>query len=295
MSVFLTTNSDGFLYGSANALGLGAVCQQHLLLFCIAKELNVNVSIYPYKNIIGYADYCCSPEEWDKSFTEFFKFPFLGENQFDAEMEFNGSYDDLKSGIEFMRNDDKIVIVHLEDKLVRDIGQESLNIFFEKKYLKQIKDNLIVDNTYFSKDDINVSFHIRSANSGDIQSEILRHSREIGNVSDNFYRYKNIISHIKDKNLEKNVKVHIHSQGSEENFKDFFTLNSDGLEVNLHLNDHPINDIYHMSNADYLVMANSSYSWISHLLNSNTSYVRDNFWHTVYPNAIKIDYNYNII
>ena len=34
---------------------------------------------------------------------------------------------------------------------------------------------------------------------------------------------------------------------------------------------------------------------ISHLLNSNTSYVRDNFWHTVYPNAIKIDYNYNII
>lgn len=295
MSVILTTSSDGFLYGSANVLGLGAVCQQHLLLFCIAKELGVDVSIYPYKNITGYADHDCSSEEWDKSFTEFFKFPFLGEDKFDEELEFDGSYEDLKSGIDSMRDNDKRILVHLEDKLVRDIGQKNLNTFFEKKYLKEIKDNLVVENTYFSKDDINVSFHIRSANSGDIQSEISNSSREIGNVSDNFHRYKNIISHIKNTNPEQSVKVHIHSQGNGENFQDFFDLNSEGLEVILHLNDHPINDIYHMSNADHLIMANSSYSWISHLLNFNTSYVRDNFWHTVYPTAIKVDYNYNII
>lgn len=295
MSVILTTSSDGFLYGSANVLGLGAVCQQHLLLFCIAKELGVDVSIYPYKNITGYADHDCSSEEWDKSFTEFFKFPFLGEDKFDEELEFDGSYEDLKSGIDSMRDNDKRILVHLEDKLVRDIGQKNLNTFFEKKYLKEIKDNLVVENTYFSKDDINMSFHIRSANSGDIQSEISNSSREIGNVSDNFHRYKNIISYIKNTNSEQSVKVHIHSQGNEENFQDFFDLNSEGLEVILHLNDHPINDIYHMSNADHLIMANSSYSWISHLLNFNTSYVRDNFWHTVYPTAIKVDYNYNII
>lgn len=293
MSVFLTTSSDGFLYGSANVLGIGAVCQQHLLLFCIAKELNVNLSIFPYENIVGYADYGYSSQEWDKSFTEFFKFPF--EDNFDEQMDFHGSYDDLKNGIASMQDDNKRILVDLSVETVRNIGQQNLNTFFEKKYLQEIKNNLSADKSYFLEDDINVSFHIRTANSGDIASEISNSNREISNVSENFHRYKNIISFIKDKNIDKNVKVHIHSQGDEKNFEKFFSLNSDGLEVALHLNDHPINDVYHMSNADHLIMANSSYSWISHLLNFNTSYVRDNFWHTTYPTAIKLDYNYNII
>lgn len=293
MSIFLTTSSDGFLFGPANALGIGAVCQQHLLLFCIAKELEVDISISPYQNIVGYSDFGYTPEEWDKSFTDFFKLPFVDE--FDEQMDFHGSYEDLKNGISSMKNSDKKILIDLSVESVRNIGQPNLDKFFESKYLQDIKDNLFVENSYFSKEDVNVSFHIRSANSGDIASEISNSNREIGNVSDNFYRYKNIISYIKDKHLDQNVKVHIHSQGSEETFSEFFSLNSDSLEVTLHLNDHPINDIYHMSNADHLIMANSSYSWIGHLLNYNTSYVRDNFWHTVYPNAVKIDYNYNII
>lgn len=293
MSIFLTTSSDGFLFGPANALGIGAVCQQHLLLFCIAKELEVDISISPYQNIVGYSDFGYTPEEWDKSFTDFFKLPFVDE--FDEQMDFHGSYEDLKNGISSMKDSDKKILIDLSVETVRNIGQPNLDKFFESKYLQDIKDNLFVENSYFSKEDVNVSFHIRSANSGDIASEISNSNREIGNVSDNFYRYKNIISYIKDKHLDQNVKVHIHSQGSEETFSEFFSLNSDSLEVTLHLNDHPINDIYHMSNADHLIMANSSYSWIGHLLNYNTSYVRDNFWHTVYPNAVKIDYNYNII
>lgn len=293
MSIFLTTSSDGFLFGPANALGIGAVCQQHLLLFCIAKELEVDISISPYQNIVGYSDFGYTPEEWDKSFTDFFNLPFVDE--FDEQMDFHGSYEDLKNGISSMEDSDKKILIDLSVESVRNIGQPNLDKFFESKYLQDIKDNLFVENSYFSKEDVNVSFHIRSANSGDIASEISNSNREIGNVSDNFYRYKNIISYIKDKHLDQNVKVHIHSQGSEETFYEFFSLNSDSLEVTLHLNDHPINDIYHMSNADHLIMANSSYSWIGHLLNYNTSYVRDNFWHTVYPNAVKIDYNYNII
>ncbi len=293
MSIVLTTRSDGFLFGPANALGIGAVCQQHLLLFCIAKELEVDISISPYQNIVGYSDFEYSPEEWDKSFTDFFKFPFI--DGFDEQMDFHGSYEDLKNGISSMKDGDKKILIDLSVESVRNIGQPNLDRFFESKHLQDIKDNLFVENSYFSKEDVNVSFHIRSVNSGDIASEISNSNREIGNVPDNFYRYKNIISHIKDKHLDQNVKVHVHSQGSEETFSEFFSLNSDSLKVILHLNDHPINDIYHMSNADHLIMANSSYSWIGHLLNYNTSYVRDNFWHTVYPNAVKIDYNYTII
>lgn len=293
MSIVLTTSSDGFLFGPANALGIGAVCQQHLLLFCIAKELGVDISISPYQNIVGYSDFGYSPEEWDKSFTDFFKFPFV--DGFDEQMDFHGSYEDLKKGISSMKDSDKKILIDLSVESVRNIGQPNLDRFFESRYLQDIKDNLFVDNSYFSKGDINVSFHIRTANSGDIASEISNSNREIGIISDNFCRYKNIISLIKDKHLDQNVKVHIHSQGPEESFSQFFSLNNDSLEVTLHLNDHPINDIYHMSNADHLIMANSSYSWIGHLLNYNTSYVRDNFWHSVYPNAVKIDYNYNII
>jgi len=293
MSITLTTGSDGFLFGPANALGIGAVCQQHLLLFCIAKDLNVDISISPYKNIIGYSSFGYSAEEWDKSFTDFFKFPFV--DDFDEQMDFSGSYEDLKNGLLSMKDSDKKILVDLSVETVRNIGQSNLDRFFECRYLQDIKDNLSVENSYFSKKDINISFHIRSANSGDIASEISNSNREIVDVFNNFHRYKNIISFIKNNYPTQKIKVHVHSQGSEENFVKFLSLNSDDLEIVLHLNEHPINDIYHMSNADHLIMANSSYSWIGHLLNYNISYVRDNFWHTVYPNAVKIDYNYNII
>jgi hypothetical protein len=42
-------------------------------------------------------------------------------------------------------------------------------------------------------------------------------------------------------------------------------------------------------------MSNSSFSWVVHLLNYNPTLVRDNFWHSVYPNIINLnkDYSYD--
>jgi hypothetical protein len=50
-----------------------------------------------------------------------------------------------------------------------------------------------------------------------------------------------------------------------------------------------------MSCADLLIMANSSFSWVSHLMNYNVTLVRDNFWHSTYPNILKLDENYSFI
>ena len=287
MSVFLTTNSDG----AVATLGIGAVCEWHLILFCLAKHLNVGVSISPYKNIIGYEYSGYSNGEWNKSFTDFFNFPY--ETNFDKQLEFNGSYEDLQNFIESEKQSNEKTLVHLSCAVVRSMGEPRLHEFYERGYLNEVRDNLVIDKSQFSSSDINVSFHIRTINPGDVPSEIANPSREYCGVRDNFYRYNNIISFIGNKHPNEKIRLHIHSQGNPKEYEDFVNLTSENLEVLLHLNVHPIIDIYQMSVSDYLIMSNSSYSWICHLLNFNTTFVRDNFWHPTYPTALKIDYNYN--
>ena len=76
--IFLSTTSDG-----QHTAGLGSIAQWHLLLFCIAKELNVNLSIDPYSRI---GHNYQQEDDWDETFTKFFNFPYV--DKFDIELDF---------------------------------------------------------------------------------------------------------------------------------------------------------------------------------------------------------------
>ena len=103
---------------------------------------------------------------------------------------------------------------------------------------------------------------------------------------------KNIFDILKEKLCDKKVCVYINSQGDKNNFIDLLEFSEENFEVVLKLNEHLIDDMYHMSNADLLIMSKSSYSWISHLLNFNQTLVRDNFYQPIYPNRIFLDSDY---
>lgn len=289
MALFLTTSSDG----STNALGIGAVSQWHLITYCIAKELGINVSISPYTNVIGYEYSGYSNEEWNNSFTKFFNFDCTSD--FDEELLFSGQYEDLLNFVNQERNSSRKILIDIPFTTLRRIGEPRLPIFYENGYLKEVKNNLAIDRKLFATDNLNISFHIRTINPGDVECEIKNPDREYCSVKDNFHRYNNIVTHIRNLHPDEKIRLHIHSQGNVDDYIDFLNLEDHQFETILHLNEHPIMDIYQMSISDYLIMANSSYSWVSHLLNFNKSFVRNNFWHPTYPSTIKLDYNYNPI
>jgi len=279
--IYFRTNIDG-----EDTEGIGSICQWNLLLYCIAKHLGVEVSIPPFKNIAHYDYTEYSSKEWSKSFTDFFNFPCI--ENFDEEINFFGSYNDLE---ELVKNNTKNILINIPKMFIVEYGQNNLPIFFENRYLEDIKNNLKSDENYFLKDHTNISLHIRSNNPNDVD---FHPSREAFLNHIDSSKFLNLIDELQSKHKNDNVCLHIHSQGSIENFEDIVNLSTKKFKIECHLNEHPTVDIYHMSNSDYLIMANSSYSWICHLLNYNPTYVRDNFWHSTYPNCIFLDSDYKI-
>ena len=161
---------------------------------------------------------------------------------------------------------------------------------YENDYLKEIKENLVYSNQiYFDENAFNISLHLRALNSCDVPTYP---EMETYLVYKNSSHIQNIFDILKERLCDKKVCVYIHSQGDENDFTDLLEFSEENFEIILKLNEHPIDDMYHMSNADLLIMSKSSYSWISHLLNFNQTLVRDNFYQPTYPNRVFLDSDY---
>jgi len=290
MGLYLQTNSDGGkspgYLNSGRKEGIGAIAQYQILLYAICKKLGVNFYNSGFKNIghSSYTDY--DEDDWSDSFTQFFNFS----SDFDIEekIHFSKIDEDLFSFIQENKNTSSKILIYIDPESVLDYGQLIINEIYEKKYLIDLKNRLNFNDTYFSNNVLNISFHIRNIN---LEDNCFQNFRELYNK--NNFNYINIIEQLK-KVCDEEVKLHIHSQGEQKDFEELLNYQQKKFEIELHINDHPISDIYHMSHADLLIMANSSFSWISHLMNYNITLVRDNFWHSTYPNTIKLDKDYSI-
>ena len=88
-------------------------------------------------------------------------------------------------------------------------------------YTDEIKNNFYIEDTYFSSEYINVSFHIRVENPKDTDHAF--HLREtVYDLDKEFNRHKNIIKYIKDENSDKKIHLHIHSQEDEDRYHNFY-------------------------------------------------------------------------
>lgn len=289
--IYLETNSDGLkssgAINSGKKEGIGAVFQYQLLLYAICKKLNVQFYNSGFKNI-GHSSYTdFSQEEWDDTFTRFFN--ISSNKDIKNRLSFSSIDSDFFSFIDEMKNDSDDFLIHLDSEEVLRYGQSIIDEIYEKKYLIDLKNNFITNTKYFNSTSLNICFHIRNINSEDVSFYSFREYYD----KEQTFKYSNIIQQIKCICNDQFATLHIHSQGSEKDFAELLKYEEKNFKIILHLNNNPINDIYHMSHSDLLVMSNSSFSWICHLLNYNPSLVRDNFWHSTYPNILKLDENYS--
>lgn len=288
--IYLETNSDGArsqgYLNSGRIEGIGAIAQCQLLLYAICKKLNVEFYNSGFKNI-GHSSYTnYTIEEWSDSFTNFFN--FSTNTKIDYKYSFSKIDTEFFNFVETNKKNFYSTLIYLEPESILEYGQTIISEIFEKKYLKNVKYNFVFDQKYFERNSLNISFHIRNVNPED---NSFQDFRELYNNNNQNYIFA--INQLKKVCRDEKVKLHIHSQGDENQFEWALEYQEKNFDIHLHLNDHPISDIYHMSHADLLIMANSSFSWIAHLLNYNVSLVRDNFWHVTYPNTLKLDKNYS--
>jgi hypothetical protein len=274
--------------------GIGSVFQYHVMSYFFSEYLDVDFTFPGSENLShhSYTEY--SEREYYQSIDSFFNFPnhkTIWDSVYQVTT-INQKFFDL---IEKYKNSDEKILInmykcHLD--IVRFCASRVSEVFTEER-IDKIRNRFSFDGEKYFDDDVNISLHLRTPNPNDVKSEIVSSLRELYFPEKDFGRYKNLIGYLKSQLEGRKATLHIHSQGFTNSFQEFEELKDSNFDIQTHLDDHPISDIYHMSNADLLIMSNSSFSWVSSLLNSNQKIVRDNFTNGAFVhNSIKSNYNF---
>lgn len=304
MSVYLTL-SNNFLDEGWNGdippidgfgtEGIGSVMQFHVLLRFFSDYYGVFFTYPGSANFSHYSYTNQNQEEYLKSVDRFFNFPNI-QHQWEEIYNVFGIDEHLFSLIESNKNNDKLVLINLYQShgQLRSICHQKCSEIFTKDRVDKIRNSLVFEDKKYFDENVNISLHIRVENPCDVESEIHSPYRELYTYDKDFYRYENLLKYLQEKYKNKKTTLHIHSQGFKENFEHFLQFKTDEFDIQTHLDDHPVSDLYHMSNSDLLITSNSSFSWISSLLNSNEKIVRDNQFNSTHfaHNIIKSNYDY---
>jgi hypothetical protein len=284
--IYLTTNTDGWVTGSSE--GIGSVCQWNLLLNCLCQDLEIEFCADPFTNINHWQYNNMSCEEWSNMFTRFFNFK-PRDNKI-TQVEFNGTIDELVRLKESSKED---TVCRVSKQWVVENCLHRMDEFYGKGYFSKIRDNLKYDDpVYFSNSPgTKISVHLRASNSADIPPNVP--SMETYGVWIGQGEICNLIENFKKVFYNRRTTLYIHSQGDESNFDEIKSTETDKFKVELKLNRPAAEDLYHMSHADVLVLAKSSYSWMAHLLNPNASIARENYHQPIREEVILIDQHYN--
>jgi len=277
--------------------GIGSMLQYHLLLYFFADFIGVGFTYPGSENFAHHAYTEYSKEEYFAMIDSFFNFPNTN-GCWDEVLEVTEMNDQLMALINANREGDKKILINLHNchKSLASVCGQYMNEIFTKERIDRIRNNLSFDGERYFDEGINISLHIRTANPNDIPAEIVSPYREKYIFERDFTRYTNLVNFLKRNTEGRKTTLHIHSQGFTTNFEEFFELKEEDFNIKLHIDDHPISDIYHMVNADLLIMSNSSFSWLSSLMNSNQKISRDNFINGPFVhNCLKANYDYSQI
>lgn len=268
-NIYFARHSDGI-----GLEGIGAMAQYQIICYILSKVYGVKFYFEGFKNVAHYQHFNADPTEWDSDFNKFFNFPTTIDTTL---QEINHS--DIKQPLaDFINENDNVKItfdnghylLNFLDNYIDDLTVQSIctelknNIFLEKEKI------------YFDTNDTNIAFHIRVPTAVDIIVEPnLNPKREMFDDS----KTPEILEKLKyvDRTIDLPNKVyHIYSQGQE---SDFEFLKQSNLNIKLHIEEYVPISLYHMINCDVLIAANSSMSWIAHILgNQKFSFVRNTFF-----------------
>tara|TARA_R110002126_G_scaffold187448_3_gene336140 strand:- start:769 stop:1575 length:807 start_codon:yes stop_codon:yes gene_type:complete len=244
-------SSVAVLSDGLNTEGIGALAQYQLMCMGLANTYNNEYTFTPFKNLQHYQYFNVTQEEFGRDVNELFSFSKSPEPSASTEV--------------------------MTASQVMTQGQIHLESIFP--FLRQQELFLEDDKKYFNKEEINVAIHVRVYTKTDCDPSPVRECFNVVGLLDHKAYYANIISSLKRLYKDRKVTYHIYSQGSPDDFKFFFELDSNVL---LHIEEYPTISVYHMANADVLVMANSSLSYIAHLYGKCFTIARDSFYHKLY-------------
>lgn len=276
--------------------GIGSVFQYHILMNFFSDFIGIDFTFPGSENLSHYSYTKYSAEEFHKSIDDFFNFPNL-DNNWDEVYMITELNEDFFRLIDENRTSNKRILLNLYrcHLHILNFCSKNLHEIFIKDRIDKIRNNLVFTGEKYFDDDINISLHLRTPNPNDIAAEIVSPLRELYTKEKDFHRYKNLIDYLKEQSKGRKVTFHIHSQGFKYNFNEFLDLIDNDFDVQLHIDDNPLSDLYHMANSSLLIMANSSFSWIASFLNSNQIIVRDNWSLFVHSNSIRANYDYKLL
>ena len=234
--------------------GIGALAQYQLFALGYAVATNAPFKFKPFESLQHYQHCGVTQEEFCEDTNNLFKFM----KEFSAPNE-----DDLE----------------LTPKFLMSFGQGNLPLIQEslKPYNLHIEEN----QKYFSNSDINVALHLRTYTNTDCCTASVREYLTADNSALLTEYYSNVMNKIKEVYYNENIVLHVYGQGTEKSHKFLEEVHGN---IQYHIDEYPPITLYHMTNADILLMANSSFSYVPHLFNKTFSIAKKTFHHTLHNN-----------
>lgn len=264
MTIYLSTDSDG-----GDVQGIGAMVQTQLFAKALSQLFNCNYIFRGFKNFTHYQYFDITQERFMDDINHFFN---LYENE-TLQIE-KIKITTLEEFFIHISNLNRNLEIELEPSLVMQLGQQYLEEFEKHGFIKQIKNKFNLKQEK-QKDDFIIAIHIRKFTKTDCDPSSFRDyfSKEKEEY------YLNLVDGLRETYKSKNPKFQIYSQGS---IEDFNFLKAE--DTSFFIEEYPLNSFEKMLYSDVFVMANSSLSYIVHLLRDKITYCKTGFYHKTYEN-----------
>jgi len=273
-NIYFTANSDG-----NNIEGIGCMIQYQLICYIASKHYKVNYYFRGLKNLTHYQYFNINKDEWDLNINKFFNLPIT------EKLDLNTIYFNSNNNTELLNliNSNNDIIIVINNQYLLSFMDENIDKEYTNNIYKELRVKInIPENQIYFKKETNIAFHIRVYTQTDLCNDSRRELFDSSKIESTISKLKYIDSLID----MPNKVYHIYSQGNSTYF-DFFK--DSNLNIVLHIEEYPLISLYHMINADVLITANSSFSYIAHILGDHKLlFVRDTFFHKWKNNSIKI-------
>ena len=288
--IFLYTPADG-----NQTEGIGAVAQCQIHAYVLSRMMQVEFVGRPFTGLQHYQEYS-TQEEYCDAVTDFFNFQFNKVDLSNAKIAKAERIDN--SLVEFInqhRMTADEIYVELPTAQLQSFADANFDAYKGAGYHSTLAKRIRFDESkyYFNDDKLNIGIHITNFIEGrDNDLSAQREQYVPGNSKEQYYiNLINKLNELLSKNSDIEKEFHIYSRGEEKDFEVFTNLD---VPVKLHLWEHPLTSIYHLTKSDIRVLSNSSFSYMSALFGAENgmSIIRDNFAMKI-DNCVITDYHGN--
>lgn len=273
MSIYLSTSADG-----CNTEGIGVMVQSQLFVKALSELFNCNYKFDGFKNFTHYQYFDITQEKFMNDINTFFNL-YENQNKVLKKIDISSEEDFNRWANQFSGED---IEISLYPGLVTKLGQQHLEEFEKRNIIKKIKEKFNYKNLS-DQSKFRIAVHIRIFTKTDCDPSAFRDYF----TEDKKEYYLNLIESLNEKYKDKNPQIEIYSQGNVELF-DFLKAEN----VSFFIEEYPLDSIEKMLTSNVFVMANSSLSYIVHLLRDDITYCKPGFYHKTYNNfKLYIEYD----